>query len=93
MLHAEDALREGLAMVVAAHPDDETIGAGAVLGHLPGASVVHVTDGAPRDPRYFATGYEGTREDYAALRRGELLAAMSLAGVEPARLRGVGVAD
>ena len=34
--------------VVAAHPDDETIGAGASLGLLRTPVLVHVTDGAPR---------------------------------------------
>ena len=36
------------AMVIVAHPDDETIGAGARLGGFREALVVHVTDGAPR---------------------------------------------
>ena len=39
------------ALIVAAHPDDETIG---MAGQLPGlarrAVIVHVTNGAPRNP-------------------------------------------
>jgi N-acetylglucosamine malate deacetylase 2 len=35
--------------VVVAHPDDETIGCGAILRRLPLVRLVHVTDGAPRD--------------------------------------------
>jgi LmbE family N-acetylglucosaminyl deacetylase len=39
-------------LIVAAHPDDETIGASALLGANAGATVLHVTDGAPCDPRW-----------------------------------------
>ena len=37
-------------VIVVAHPDDEVIGAGALLGHLRGVTILHVTDGSPRDP-------------------------------------------
>jgi len=36
-------------LVVVAHPDDETIGAGAMLASLDDVHVVHLTDGAPGD--------------------------------------------
>jgi LmbE family N-acetylglucosaminyl deacetylase len=69
--------------VVVAHPDDETIGLGAQLRRLDGVTIVHVTDGAPRNgedaSRHGFSGYE----DYAAARRRELEAAVALAGVAP----------
>jgi N-acetylglucosamine malate deacetylase 2 len=78
--------------VVAAHPDDETIGAGVLLSRLQDPWVLHVTDGAPRDPR-FIWKFQGEPEDYARTRRKELEAAMVLAGIGPDRLRCLGHAD
>ncbi|HET7442195.1 MAG TPA: PIG-L family deacetylase, partial [Terriglobales bacterium] len=62
------------ALFLAAHPDDETIGASAALRRLPGAIVVYVTDGAPHDPR-FRSSFTGSREDYVRARRCEAEAA------------------
>lgn len=67
--------------VVVAHPDDETIGAGASLHLFRHLMLVHVTDGAPRsldDAR--AAGFENAAE-YAAARRRELAAAMQVGDV------------
>ena len=36
-------------LIVAAHPDDDVLGAGALLTQASKAAVVYVTDGAPRD--------------------------------------------
>src|SRR2546423_9150234 len=73
-------------IVVAAHPDDEVIGAGARLAATPGAVVVHVTDGAPRDlADAQALGF-ASRDDYAAARRREGEAALGLAGVDGDRI-------
>jgi LmbE family N-acetylglucosaminyl deacetylase len=80
-------------LVVAAHPDDETVGASWILARGPEVFVLHVTDGAPRDPRLWPAGARGTREDYARLRHEELAAALSLAGVGRDRAHALGVVD
>jgi LmbE family N-acetylglucosaminyl deacetylase len=71
--------------VVVAHPDDETVGAGARLDRLHDASFVFVTDGAPRnlsDAR--SAGFDNRRE-YAGARRCELKKVFELAGIGVAR--------
>jgi LmbE family N-acetylglucosaminyl deacetylase len=80
-------------LVVVAHQDDETIGAGALISRLPDCWLLHVTDGAARESR-FIEGFSGSREEYAAARWCELAAALGLAGVGPERQRRVeGVVD
>jgi N-acetylglucosamine malate deacetylase 2 len=79
--------------VVVAHPDDETVGCGAILRRLPLVRVVHVTDGAPRD-MVDAVGLGlSSRESYAMVRSAELRAALALAGVPPWRQVGLGMTD
>ncbi|MDQ2803431.1 MAG: PIG-L family deacetylase, partial [Pseudomonadota bacterium] len=65
--------------LVAAHPDDETIGAGASLRLFRNLLLVHVTDGAPRGA---ATG--ATASDYARERRRELARALAASEADPA---------
>lgn len=72
-------------MVVAAHPDDETVGAGSRLPRLAQARFVCVTDGAPRD------GKDGSRhgltpEEYARARRLELQTVLVRCGIATSRL-------
>ena len=96
-----EAVREGRATgpsvaaplaILAAHPDDETLGASSLLA-VPGCAVIHLTDGAPADPRLRAPGWQASRLEYALARRGELLEALGLAGVPPARIHALGAAD
>ena len=81
------------ALLVVAHPDDETLGAGARLHRFADLHILHLTDGAPRDPRFARrAGLEGAAE-YAAVRRRELGAAMAIAGVPEDRLHALGAVD
>jgi LmbE family N-acetylglucosaminyl deacetylase len=67
--------------LLAAHPDDEVIGAGCTLAHLPGLMIAHATDGSPSnmvDAR--SCGFHSC-EEYAQCRRQELHEALRVAGV------------
>jgi N-acetylglucosamine malate deacetylase 2 len=79
--------------VVVAHPDDETIGCGAVLRRLPLVRVVHVTDGAPRNMSDAVRLGLSSRESYAMVRSAELTAALALAGVPLWRHVRLGMTD
>jgi N-acetylglucosamine malate deacetylase 2 len=79
--------------VVVAHPDDETIGCGAILRRLPLVRVVHVTDGAPRNMSDAVRLGLSSRDSYAMVRRAELTAALTLAGVPAWRHVRLGVID
>ncbi|MDQ4136111.1 MAG: PIG-L family deacetylase [Pseudomonadota bacterium] len=78
--------------IVLAHPDDETIGIGGQLGRLQDVTLVHVTDGAPRNGAAQRHGF-ATADAYAAARRQELRAAMALAGIPDKALVSLGIAD
>ncbi len=90
-------VREGVVpqkvLIVVAHPDDEAIGAGAVMRGIPGVTVVHVTDGAPADPEYAVNKGFASREDYARQRRREVVSALRVIGIPPERIRGLGFVD
>ena len=57
-------------MIVAAHPDDETLGIGSLLCLLDEALLVHVTDGAPRDGADARVHGFATCAEYADAARG-----------------------
>jgi LmbE family N-acetylglucosaminyl deacetylase len=84
-----------MALVVAAHPDDETIGAGARIAKLAGGCmVIHVTDGAPGDRRFCPPAANHLpRVSYARARREEAVRALALAGVDASHIVCMGVRD
>lgn len=79
--------------IVAAHPDDEVIGAGGQFASLDRPVFVHVTDGAPNNMSgALAAGFQ-TRQDYARARREEFLAALEIAGIADCEKREIGLVD
>jgi len=80
-------------MIIVAHQDDESVGAGSRLCKLTDAYVVHVTDGAPRNPEVAKRYGFQSREEYAEARWNELARAMELAGIPRERLIHLGYAD
>jgi LmbE family N-acetylglucosaminyl deacetylase len=90
----ESVAREKLTtLIVVAHPDDESIGAGARLKHLGDAFVVDVTDGAPRDDECARRHGFDTRDEYAEARHRELVNALAIAGLPQDRLVALGFVD
>src|SRR5262245_30184806 len=75
----------GPVLVVAPHPDDETIGCGATLAlHARRGDTVHVvvvTDGELGDPRGLFARDDGGAGSYVELRRDECRRALQALGV------------
>jgi LmbE family N-acetylglucosaminyl deacetylase len=70
-------------LIVAAHPDDEVLGAGIWLHRHAeyDRHVLHITDGSPRDMQDARAKGFTTRQDYAQARRNELFAALQMIGI------------
>lgn len=84
-LASGERIEEPVAIVVA-HPDDESLWLGTVLNRLSNATLIHLTDGAPRDMRDAARLGFDTRAAYAGARARELDAALAALGATPRRL-------
>ena len=80
-------------LILAAHPDDETIGASVLLSRFPESSVAFLTDGAPQDTRLWSAGVHGSREDYAETRRQEAHHALKYVAVPAQRVFWLGGVD
>lgn len=84
--------RSGTTLLVAAHPDDEVIGAGSRLAQLGKLTIAHVTDGAPRNLIDARNGGFDSWQEYARERHREMLAALSVAEIH-AETIGLGIPD
>jgi N-acetylglucosamine malate deacetylase 2 len=93
ILESPDSSTPPKTVIVVAHPDDEAIGAGALMRDLPGVIVTHVTDGAPLHIDAARRNGHGTREDYLRARREEAVAALALVGIPAPRIRCLGFVD
>jgi N-acetylglucosamine malate deacetylase 2 len=79
--------------VVVAHPDDETVGCGALLARMDEARLVLVTDGAPRNLADARAHGFANASAYAAARRRELATALEAAGAMARKLIVLGIPD
>lgn len=78
--------------LVAAHPDDETISAGARLGDLRHLTLVHITDGAPQGGDGAQDANVRLRHEYHDRRRRELQDALDCLGIRGHQLE-LGIRD
>jgi LmbE family N-acetylglucosaminyl deacetylase len=81
-LEQRKPIDESVAVVVA-HPDDETVGVGPFLHLFRRLTLLHVTDGAPRDLRDVRRAGFANCADYAAARQRELRAALRVGRAVP----------
>jgi len=79
--------------VIVAHPDDETIGAGARLKRLARASFIYITDGSPYDLTDARAAEMTNRDDYRAARKQELNTVLGMAGIDAKQVRCLGCVD
>jgi LmbE family N-acetylglucosaminyl deacetylase len=79
--------------VIVAHPADEVVGAGCLISKLVDVTVLHVTDGAPRDMQDAKAAGFDERADYARARKEECLAALAIASVPQDRVVDLEIID
>ena len=79
--------------VIAAHPDDETIGLGARLAAFRDAVFIIVSDGAPENLADARAAGFATRADYAAARAQELETVLTCSGVQRDRIQCIRLID
>ena len=78
-------------LVLAAHTDDETLGASVALGRSAEPWVVYLTDSSPKQSNLRSRRLR--RVEYAALREAEAQHALRIAGVPPQRILYLGATD
>jgi len=77
--------------VIVAHPNDEVIGAGGLISRLSNVTVLHITDGVPRNGFGNATQLDWSESVRA--RRRECREALAIANVTPEQIVEFGVAS
>jgi N-acetylglucosamine malate deacetylase 2 len=90
--NAWDAHGGGL-LVVAAHPDDETIGCAGLIGRVHRVHVAHLTDGVPADCALRPPAFRHDGEALRSKRASELRRALVLNGVLEEQLIQLGATD
>lgn len=80
----DDASAMPSAVVIFAHPDDETVALGARLGRFQHAHIVHATDGAPQNEQDSRAQGFSSLDGYRRTRQQELALALLLAGLSGA---------
>ncbi len=81
------------ALLVFAHPDDETVALGARLGRFSSARLVHVTDGAPRNQQDSRAHGFSRLGDYRRARIKELASSLHMAGLDRICREQLGIPD
>jgi LmbE family N-acetylglucosaminyl deacetylase len=79
--------------ILAAHPDDETIGASALLARFPATRIIYLTDGAPHDTKLWPPDMRISREEYAAIRQQEAVTVLAHAGIAGGQIFWLGGVD
>jgi LmbE family N-acetylglucosaminyl deacetylase len=82
-------------LLVAAHPDDETVGAAIKMSRMDASlvTILHITNGSPRDMQDARANGFATAEAYELARRSELHEAMALVGIRPEQCRYLNISD
>lgn len=85
-MEVESILSFSRILLVAPHPDDETIGAGIFLRrNAARAAVIHLTQGCPQDPYFYESAGFRSPHEYREARMCELDAALCALGISPSR--------
>src|SRR5437879_11290089 len=88
-----DLTRTMRCAVIVAHPADEVVGAGCLISKLVDVTVLHVTDGAPRNMQDARAAGFDDRSEYARARKEECLAALAIANVPQERVVDLEITD
>lgn len=93
-MEADEPFSSGRVLLLAAHPDDEVIAAGAQMPRLrERLTIVHATNGSPENEGDALSAGFSSGEAYAAARRAEMLKAVGLAGIAPPQSLQLGFTD